>query len=140
MAKSIDESPHLWQNARAANVAMEEGEMSASGYDQLPADVGGNGWTQVVGSLRLPGCSDVVILAFHCHERRCANASQRHSLVADVVLPAHKGALLVDVTHDIEKHLRGKVHHGRIKIEEGEACRAPSSASNFPSSSPPSLR
>src|SRR6478735_6847952 len=121
-AEPLDEGAHLRQNARAPSLAMEEGEMSAGRYDQLPAGLGGNGWAQLVRSLRLAGCGDVVILALHCHERGCVDASQGHGLVAGIVPPAHKGALLVDVTHGIEKDLRGKVHHGRIEVEEGEAC------------------
>jgi hypothetical protein len=36
--------------------------------------------------LRLPRCGDVVVLPFHCHERRSPNASTAYTMLLDVVI------------------------------------------------------
>jgi hypothetical protein len=97
--------------------------MSAGWHDQLPAGVSRNGWAQVVGSLRLAGCGDVVVLPFHGHQCRASDALQSHSLIPGAERPARERALKIDVAQDVDKDFGGKVHHGRIEIKEWEAYR-----------------
>jgi hypothetical protein len=45
-------------------------------------------------------------------------------------MPAHQRALQIDVTHDVKKDLCGKVHYGRIEIEEWKAHGIPAVVGN----------